>query len=131
MPVLKRMNGKNAAIAKATGRAAATTSPPRVYIRAVGLPIDDADRAYLRHKLAIKLGKFDRALERVSVRISDANGPRGGTDKLCTIKVVLVRAPSVVVEHQSASLKTAMDAAMQRAERAVRRAVQRRNATRR
>jgi hypothetical protein len=97
----------------------------------VGLPIDHADRAYLRRKLAIKFRKFDRALERISVRISDANGPRGGADKLCTIKVVLMRAPSIVVGQQSASLKTAMDAAMQRAERTVRRTVQRRNVTRR
>jgi ribosome-associated translation inhibitor RaiA len=104
----------------------ATTDFP-VHIRATGLPIDSADRAYVRRKLAVKLGKFGRAVERVSVRIDDVNGPRGGVDKVCTIKVVLAGTPSVVVAQHDTSLKAALDAAMQRAERTVRRAVQRRD----
>jgi ribosome-associated translation inhibitor RaiA len=96
------------------------------HIRAVGPPIDAEDRAYLRRKLGMKLGKFARAVERVSVRIRDVNGPRGGVDKACTIKVVLSGLPSVVVEQQHASLQAAMDAALQRTERAVRRSMQRR-----
>ena len=95
-------------------------------IRTAGAPIDAEDRAYLRRKLGAKLGKFARAVERVSVRVRDVNGPRGGVDKACTIKAVLTGLPSVVVEQQHASLQTAMDAALQRTERAVRRSVQRR-----
>jgi ribosome-associated translation inhibitor RaiA len=96
------------------------------YIRAVDTPIDAEDRASLRRKLGTKLGKFARAIERVSVRIQDLNGPRGGIDKMCRIKVVLSGLPSVVVEHQDASLQTAIDGALGRAERAVRQGVQRR-----
>ncbi len=92
----------------------------------MGAPIQAADRAYLRRKLGTKLGKFARAIERVSVRITDANGPRGGVDKVCRIKVVLSGLPSVVVEQQHASLQAAMDRALQRTESAVRRSVQRR-----
>jgi ribosome-associated translation inhibitor RaiA len=95
-------------------------------IRAAGAPIDAEDRAYLRRKLGAKLGKFARAVERVTVRVRDVNGPRGGVDKACTIKVVLTGLPSVVVEQQHASLQAAMDAALQRTERAVRRSVERR-----
>jgi hypothetical protein len=74
----------------------------------------------------MKLGKFARAIERVSVRIRDVNGPRGGVDKLCAVKVVLSRLPSVVVQEQRASLQAAMDGALLRTERVVRRSVQRR-----
>ena len=95
-------------------------------VRTAGARVDAEDRAYLRRKLGAKLGKFARAVERVSVRIRDVNGPRGGVDKTCTIKVVLSGLPSVVVEQKHASLKAAMDAALQRTERAVRRSVQRR-----
>jgi ribosome-associated translation inhibitor RaiA len=98
------------------------------HIRAVGAPVGAEDRAYLRRKLGMKLGKFARAIERVSVRIRDVNGPRGGVDKLCAIKVVLTRLPSVVVEAQHASLQAAMDGALQRTERAVKRSMQRRTA---
>ena len=76
----------------------------------------------------MKLGKFARAVERVSVRVRDVNGPRGGVDKACTIKVVLTGLPSVVIDEQSASLQAAMDGALQRTERAVRRSMDRRSA---
>ena len=109
---------------KRLNRYAASDIP--AHIRAVGAPIGDEDRAYLRRKLGRKLGKFARAVERVSVRIRDVNGPRGGIDKLCAIKVTLTGLPSVVVQEQHASLQAAMDAAMQRVERTVRRAVKRR-----
>lgn len=95
-------------------------------IRAFGTPIDAADRAYVRRKLGARLGKFARAVERVSVRVRDVNGPRGGIDKACAIKVVLSGLPSVVVEEKRASLKVAVDAALQGIERAVRRSVERR-----
>jgi len=96
------------------------------YIRAESVPIDGADRDYLRRKLGTKLGKFARAVERVSVRLRDVNGPRGGIDKRCAIKVVLTGLPSVVVEEQHASLQAAMDRAIAGAERAVRRSMKRR-----
>ncbi len=80
----------------------------------------------MRRKLGTKLGKFARAIERVSVRVRDVNGPRGGVDKLCSIKVVLTRLPSIVVEHKDASLQGAMDGALRRVEVAVRRSMQRR-----
>jgi len=98
------------------------------HIRADGVPVSADERAYLRRKLGMQLGKFARAVERVSVRIRDVNGPRGGADKQCAIKVVLTRLPSVVVEEQNASLHAAMDRAVQRAETGVRRAMQRRTA---
>ena len=102
-------------------RRAASDTP--AHIRAVDAAIDAEDRAYVRRKLGTKLGKFARAIERVSVRIQDVNGPRGGIDKICRIKVVLSGLPSVVVEQQHASLQAAIDRALRRTESAVRRSV--------
>ncbi len=98
------------------------------HIRADGPRVNAEDRAYLRRKLGMKLGKFARAVERVSVRIRDVNGPRGGVDKACRIKVVLTGLPSVVVDERRPSLQAAMDRALQRTERAVRRSMERRSA---
>ena len=71
-------------------------------------------------------GKFAPSVERVSVRIDDVNGPRGGVDKRCRIQIVLSGLPSVLVEERSNFLQGAMDAALARAERGVRKALQRR-----
>jgi CBS domain-containing protein/ribosome-associated translation inhibitor RaiA len=109
------------------GRAAAPLVP--TYLRALGVELSHNDREYIRRKLGMKLGKFATAIERISVRIEDVNGPKGGVDHVCRIKVVISGHPSVFVERRAASLPAAVNAALTTVERAVRRAVQRRRPT--
>lgn len=101
-------------------------APMPAYIRAADVEVDRADRDYIQRKLGRKLGKFGADIDRVSVRIEDINGPRGGGDKRCRIKVVLRRLPSVVVEEQHAALQAAMDGALERVGQTVTRQLQRR-----
>lgn len=96
------------------------------YIRSVDSVLSSADRLYLKRKLGQKLHKFAPDVIRSSVRVEDINGPRGGVDKRCRIKVVLRGLPSVVVEELNESLQAAMDGALSRMERTVRRATERR-----
>ena len=53
----------------------------------------------------MKLGKFAASIERITVRLSDANGPKGGRDQVCQIKVVISGLPSVVVEERDAAFQ--------------------------
>lgn len=96
------------------------------YIRSVGDVLTPVDREYLRQKLDQKLAKFAPAVHRTSVRVEDVNGPRGGVDKRCRIKVALAGLPTVIIEDHHQSLKGAMDKALARTERAVRRTTERR-----
>ena len=112
------------AVKRRAGRTVAEQTP--AFIRAVGTPMSALDRDYLRQKLAARLAKFAPSIERVSVRIEDVNGPRGGVDKRCRVKVVLSGLPSVAIEEQHATLRGAMDGALARVTRAVRQALQRR-----
>lgn len=113
---------------RSSKRAAGRTSAPQVpaNIRVFGVDLDQEQRASIRKGLGAKLGKYATSIERVSVRVSDANGPRGGVDKVCRIKVVLSGLPSVVFESQASSLKPAIDGALIGTQRTVRRSVQRR-----
>jgi CBS domain-containing protein/ribosome-associated translation inhibitor RaiA len=95
------------------------------HIRSLGNELDHDDQAYIRRKLGMKLGKFASSIERISVRVEDANGPRGGIDQVCRIKVVLSGVPSVVFEKRDASLEAAIDGAIAGTERAVRRSLKR------
>lgn len=111
---------------KASKRAAGRTAAAQVpaYIRGFGVELDQEHRATIRQRLGAKLGKYADVIERVSVRVSDVNGPRGGVDKVCRIKVVLSALPSVVFDSQAPSLEDAINGALVGTERAVRRNVQ-------
>jgi hypothetical protein len=100
--------------------------PPPAHIRVFGADLGAGDRDRIARKLGRKLGKFTASIERVSLRLSDVNGPRGGVDHKCVIKVVLSGLPSVVVERQDSAPERAVDAAIGAAAQAVRRSVQRR-----
>jgi len=106
------------------GRTTATEIPAN--IRVSDIEVTDEERDYIRKRLGMKLGKFALSIERVTVRISDINGTRGGVDKVCNIKVVLSALPSVVFESRSASLSVAVNAALAGVERGVRRSVDKR-----
>jgi ribosome-associated translation inhibitor RaiA len=92
----------------------------------IGGAIDDEDRGYIARKLGMRLGKFVASIERVTVRLSDTNGPKGGRDQRCQIKVVLSGLPSVVVNEADSTLAHTIDRAIDAAAIAVRRRVQRR-----
>lgn len=114
-----------AQLPRATKRTAGRTEAPMVpvNIRALGVDVDDETREYVRRKLGRKLGKFATRIERVSVRLRDVNGPRGGVDHQCQVKVVLSGSPSVVFEERGETMRVAIDVAMSGAARSVSRAI--------
>lgn len=103
-----------------------TEGSPPAHVRAIGVELTEDDHTYIRHKLSTKLGKFARSIQRVSVRVADLNGPRGGVDQVCSIKVVLSGLPSVVVIRRDAAIQAAIDAAIHAIEHAIRGIVGRR-----
>ena len=120
-----------ASIPRPVKRASTRQSPWRVtaHVRVFGAALDDDQAAYIARKLGMKLGKFASSIERVSVRVTDVNGPRGGVDQRCRVKVVFSGLPSVVVERRHASMDGAIDTALRATEEAVRRVVGRRRMT--
>ena len=77
------------------GRRNAASIP--LHVRASGLRLAPSERLYIRRKLGSKLSKFASSVERASVRLEDVNGPRGGVDHVCRIKVVLRALPSLAI----------------------------------
>ncbi len=81
-------------------------------------------------RMRFALSRFADRIGRVSVRIADLNGLRGGADKQCRIVVTIRAAEPVRVEDMDADLEAAVDRAADRVQRCVARAIERERSTR-
>ena len=97
----------------------------RVTIQTSGFDMTSALRAYTEHRLATALGWARDHTHKLAVSLSDINGPRGGVDKRCLIQVQMGGGREVIIENVEADLYAAIDRAVDRADRAVVRQVER------
>jgi ribosome-associated translation inhibitor RaiA len=108
---------------RAAGPTPAATTP--LALRTLGVRVDAATREHVRRRMGRALAKFALHVERVTVRFGDVNGPRGGVDRSCVVKVVLSGLPSVLGEGRAESMREAFDRAAAKVARAVRKALDR------
>jgi len=94
-------------------------------VRTSGVEISPALRRQIATRLDRRLGQVASHVERVTVRFKDQNGPRGGVDTLCRIKVVLSGLPSVLANEKASDPAKAFKRADHSVERAVKRAITR------
>ena len=90
----------------------------RILLRSLGFSTGEALRQHVVRLLHGALTHWADRLVRVVVRLADANGPRGGLDKVCSIQLELPRRESVVVTAVSSDYHSAVDLAVRRAGRA-------------
>ncbi len=73
----------------------------------------------IHKKLDQRLADARTLVERGTVRFDDINGPRGGVDTVCRIKLVLKRRPSIIAEERAGNPRTAFHRALPVAMRAL------------
>lgn len=108
-----------------------TAADTPLHIRAPGLQLPPDIRDDVHARVSAKLGKFARAITRISVRFEDLAGTTGGTRIECRFKVLLRNAPDVLLAGQGASIDAALRSALSSAERTVRRTLEKKETTRR
>lgn len=102
-----------------------TTRQTPLSIRSKGIDLDADERTHIRVRLGFKLGKFATRIGRIVVRVVDESGPTGAPLISCRIDVSLESARDVFMEQRHPTLRGAIDLAVDRTERAVRKALQR------
>ena len=88
-------------------------------IQARNFLLTNALRGHVERRLSFALHSRENHIQRITVRLSDINGPRGGEDKCCHIQVVLPHLTDVVIEDTEEDLYAAIDKAADRAGRTV------------
>lgn len=86
----------------------------KIAILAKGLELTDALREHVERRLNFALDRAHYHIDKVSVRLSDENGPRGGEDKRCQVQVHLAGTTPVLVEDTELDLYRAIDRAADR-----------------
>ncbi len=84
--------------------------------------------AFSQRRLRLALGPFRRRVRHVAAILRDLNGPRGGVDKGCTVRVHLEPSDLLVVESRADSAHAAIADAARRAGAAAGRRLHRRRA---
>ena len=72
------------------------------------------------------LDRFSKTIVAVQISLRDENGPRGGEDIHCVVRVSLNGLPDVIVHEQSLSAESAISTAVDRAAYQVGRRIHRR-----
>jgi len=93
----------------------------QIDIQARNFSLTEALREYIQRRVSFALSTRDEHIQRIKVRLSDINGPRGGRDKCCQIQVVLPQLADVVIEDTELNMYVAIDRAMDRTGRTVNR----------
>jgi len=97
-----------------------------LFLKAHDIALTPQIRTYIERRVRMVMGRFGSKIARVSVRISDVNGPRGGVDKLCRIETRFWGGIPVVVEDAAVDLRKAIDRSIRRIGRATARVAARR-----
>jgi len=93
----------------------------KMRLAAHGIELSGDLKDYIRRRVHFSLGRFAARIRSLSIRVADVNGPRGGVDKRCDIRVDVGLRQPVIVRERQANLHVAVAFAMERAERAIQR----------
>lgn len=72
-----------------------------VQLRSHGVATSDDLRRHVERRLRFALGRFEDRVDRIRVRLSDENGPRGGDDDiLCLVEAGMGSAGTLRIEQR-------------------------------
>lgn len=78
----------------------------------------------VQQRFSFAVGRFGQHVASVTVRLTDVNGPRGGTDKRCAVSVRVHRLRrDIFIEDTDATAGAAISHAAARTSRAIARAI--------
>jgi len=97
----------------------------QIEIQARDFDLTHSLRSHIQRRLDYALSSRDQYIQNILVRLSDINGPRGGSDKCCLIHIVIPQQQDVVIEDTETDMYAAINRAASRASRTLARRLSR------
>lgn len=108
---------------RSAGATPITATPLRIHV--AGTRLDAAEKREVREHLGRKLWRFGGDITQAHVRFTDINGPSGGVDTVCRIKLSVSGLAHLVAEARDVDALTALRRATLSARNAIVRAMER------
>lgn len=81
-------------------------------------------REHIQRRLNFALQRFALHIRKLHVQVRDLNGPRGGVDKSCQLKIFFISGANRVLEERAPSAYLAIDSLVDKAATAIARRLQ-------
>jgi len=94
----------------------------KIEVRGKGVEVTRGLREFVERRARFSLGRRSDQIDRVQVWLEDVNGPKGGDDKRCRVRLGGAGLTGKLVESSSNELGTAVFDALERAARVADRA---------
>ena len=78
-----------------------------ILIQSKAVEVSSRARLAIKSRIETVLKNLEHYVDRVSVHFDDINGPKGGMDKQCKVKISLIAMPPVVISVQEDNAQTA------------------------
>jgi ribosome-associated translation inhibitor RaiA len=91
----------------------------QIDLRANGIEMSDSLREHTERSLNFGLDWARQDVSRVVITLSDINGPRGGNDKRCQLRIPLPKMRDVVIEEIANDFQVAITRSVDRAARSL------------
>ena len=107
------------------GRAVRSEVLMKLDVRARGLELTSTLRDLVDRRVRYGLSRFGPLIHAVHVTLADVNGPKGGIDKLCRLRLRTGAGAPIVIERADDRIERALDTAIDRAAQSVARQLDR------
>lgn len=97
----------------------------KLHIRARHVELTPPLFDLVERRVRFALSRFGQVIRSVHCTLADVNGPKGGVDKVCRVRVQSRSGAAVIIEQADSELERAVDIAVDRAARGVARALDR------
>ena len=97
----------------------------QIFIRTKGFQLTNAIENHISSRIHLILSRFSDVIRKVEVFVSDENGPRGGIDKSCVVRIKTDQRLDLVVKDLEDDLYIAVTRALARAKQSLTRHLQR------
>lgn len=91
----------------------------QILIRTNGFSLSSSLGNFIYNRAGVNFSRFGATIRKVEVYVADENGPKGGVDKTCVIKIKLDQSNEIVVKDVQDDLYIAIQRAVTRAKQAL------------